>query len=206
MADGAQTGDLDGRTSAEQVKEELSAKDGKPVGEEAESALREWLGLLVKAAFCAIILYQFVFQVFTVKQNSMSPSFCEDDLVLTEKLTYRFRSPRQGDVVVFELWACDEKDHRWMYRDYIKRVVAVGGDEVELVAGRVKVNGRELKEPWLGEEVRTPSTDRVYCIPPGHLFVLGDNRGQSNDSKSGLGLIPVARVKGLVCSTLWPWR
>ena len=57
---------------------------------------------------------------------------------------------------------------------------------------------KKTTDPFTGKE--------VYCIPPGHLFVLGDNRGQSNDSKSGLGLIPVARVKGLVRWTLWPWR
>jgi len=206
MAEGAQPGDLDGRTSTTQVKEELKEGDGKSGGEEAESAVREWLGLLVKAGICAVILYQFVFQVFTVKQNSMSPNFREDDLVLTEKLTYRFRTPRTGDVVVFELWASDGADGRWMYRDYIKRVIAVGGDEVKLVGGKVQVNGVELNEPYLGEDVSTPVSDDVFCIPPGHLFVLGDNRPHSNDSKSGLGLIPVARVKGLVRCTMWPWR
>jgi signal peptidase I len=196
MADGA-SGEAKERLPAEPPRKE----EGKPA-REAEPVLKEWCELLLKAGFCALVLYQFVFQVFIVRQGSMAPNYHEGEWVLVDKVTYRFREPRTGDVVVFELVVPDHG--RRVYRDFIKRVIAGPGDRVAMYGDVPYVNGRRLDEPYLGRgKVEERSLADEYYLPPGYYFVLGDHRGDSRDSRydayrGTLGLVPAERIKGVV--------
>jgi signal peptidase I len=212
MADGAPGGDLDGRLSAQELKKEWKASADAP-HQRGPSAVREWVRLLLKAGVCALLLYRFVFQVFVVRQDSMRPTYLEGDWVVVDKLTYVLADPGPGEVVVFELWVQDKESGRRLYRDYIKRIAATPGDRVRLVGGMLYVNGRLVQEPWAEEEQEGEAsgpTDEYY-VPPGHYFVLGDNRANSRDSRydparGSLGLIPRERLKGKVRWRCWPWR
>ncbi|MCZ7647368.1 MAG: signal peptidase I [Planctomycetota bacterium] len=212
-------GELDGRLSAEQVRKERKEQEGR-AGKEGESkeehdggaaALKEWIGLLVRAGFWALCIYLFVFQVSVVKGDSMQPNYQPGDRLLIDKLTFMMRDPRPGDVVVFE--AVMEDGGRWVHRDYIKRVVAGPDDKVEIYDGAVFVNGSKVEGEWLVEEFR--SSDReaqskgpftpVFRVPPGRYFVLGDRRWNSRDSRySEIGYVPKRRIKGKVRWRFWP--
>jgi signal peptidase I len=168
--------------------------------------------LFAKAAFFALLLYQFVFQVFVVRQSSMRPTFQEGDWVVVDKLTYRFTTPRPGDVVVFELMVKDRDTGRRVYRDYIKRVVAGPLDRVRIVGDAAYVNGRRAAAPegQTSEEAQTRAEGGdEYFVPPGNYFVMGDNRADSRDSRydalrGSLGFIPRERMKGKVRWRCWP--
>jgi signal peptidase I len=202
MAEGA-PGDVNERLPAAQLRKEWEEKpDATGPQDKAESVLKEWVGLLVKAGVCALLLYQFVFQVFVVRQGSMAPTFREGEWVVVDKLTYRFRGPQRGEVVVFELLVPD--DGRRVYRDFIKRLVAGPGDRLRICGDVVYVNGDRVAEPYLvkqGPEVVGPPDE--YFVPPGHYFVMGDHRSDSRDSRydpyrGTLGLVPESRIKGIV--------
>ena len=139
MADDGLGAGLEGRTITEQVRHERKAEEGKrdQKPDAADSALKEWAGLLIRAGVWAILIYQFIFQVSVVRGQSMQPNFHEGDKLLIDKLTYRFSNPRPGDVVVFEAMV-KERNGRYVHRDYIKRVIA-GPDSVVKIYGGVEI-------------------------------------------------------------------
>lgn len=130
---------------------------------------------------------------YTIPGTSMEPTILDGERLFVLKMRHRGAVPRRGDVVVFRLPDDDVKQ-------YIKRVVAVGGDTVELRDGRLYVNGAERPEPYLahrpGEEP-DPYYDNAgkLDVPYGEVFVLGDNRHNSYDSRS-FGTVPVERIEG----------
>ncbi len=163
----------------------------------------------VEALVLAVVLYV-ILQVFVqntvVEGSSMQPNFVDSEHLLVSKLAYMKGAPHRGDVVVFRVPGLGGED-------FIKRVVALPGETVELRDGVVFVDGAPLEEPW------APSADTsdfgLYRVPPGHVFVLGDNRADSNDSRvfgraaSGLpGLdepaISLDLVVGKAWLTVWP--
>lgn len=172
------------------------------------AGLKGWTGLLVKAAIVALIAYQVVFQISVVRLGSMKPAFEEWDKVLVDRLTYRLRDPRPGDVVIFE--GFDAKRWKSAPQDFIKRVIARPGEVVKVRENAVYVNGRRLAEPWLAEEFAEPGDwvkGEDYLVPPHCYFVLGDNRSQSRDSRrhaESLGFVHERQIKGVVRLRLWP--
>ncbi|MEX0831152.1 MAG: signal peptidase I, partial [Nitriliruptoraceae bacterium] len=167
------------------------------------SFLRELPVLLLIAFALAFVLRMFVVQVFYIPSSSMEPTLQIDDRMVVEKVTYRFREPRHEEIVVFAGpgYSSGDEDNRLRRigqilglvptsaRDYVKRVIGVGGDEVELVDGQVSVNGDLMDEPY----VRYTDVDNFgpVTVPDGQLFFLGDNRPNSSDSRRSLGFVDV---------------
>ncbi len=156
---------------------------------------------------------------FRIQGSSMEPSFHTNQLVLVNKAAYFhfdlsswarlipggqsqksnvvwvFGGPKRGDVVVFE--PPDVHDE-----DYIKRVIGLPGDKVEVKGGKVYVNDIALEEPYIKEAPFSPYN--VTIVPPNNLFVLGDNRNASRDSRS-FGMLPVDKIVGKAMMVYWPF-
>jgi len=184
---------------------------------------RELPVLIVVAFVIALIVKSFLVQAFYIPSGSMEPSLEIGDRVLVEKVSYRFGDPGRGDVVVFEREAAvgpeaDDDDSflqgiadafRGLFgfptggtQDFIKRVIAVEGDRIEGRNGRVFVNNEEIDEPYLPEGTETSPFAPVE-VGADELFVMGDNRGNSDDSRS-FGTIPEDSVVGHAFLLVWP--
>ncbi|HYO61151.1 MAG TPA: signal peptidase I [Actinomycetota bacterium] len=185
---------------------------------------RELPVLVVIAFVVALLIKTFLLQAFYIPSASMEPTLVEGDRVLVEKLSYRWGEPKRGDVVVFEkefataIIPAEQDDPFWEdigsalkglfgfptggTQDFIKRVIAVEGDTVEGRDGRVYVNGEPVDEPYLADGTETSPFGAVD-IPKGMIFVMGDNRGNSDDSRA-FGPIPVDEVVGHAFLLLWP--
>ena len=172
----------------------------------APSAPRRVVGALWWAAFVLVLAWlqvTFVHQAFAVPSGSMEGTIMTGDRVYAEKVSYLFRDPEPGDIVTFQ-------DPEIPGRVLIKRCIAVGGQTVDLVDGRVVVDGVALDEPYtrglpseplktaLGVEVSYP-----YTVPAGHLWVMGDNRTNSNDSRY-FGAVARSSVTARGVAVIWP--
>jgi signal peptidase I len=161
----------------------------------------EWGKTIVMTVGLALVLRTFVVEPFVVPSGSMRPTIMEGDHLLGTKFHYWFRPARRGDVVVFRppekaLRLADARVER-----YVKRVVAVGGDSVEIRRGRLFVNGEPQEEPYIAEPPRY--VVRTMTVPPGQLFVLGDNRNESLDSHRW-GFLPEDALIAHVFACYWP--
>ena len=152
----------------------------------------------LKTLVVAFVLAQFVMisvaQAFQVEQYSMEPNLLPHDRVLVNKFVYRFKAPHPGQIVVL-------KPPTDPSRNYIKRIVAVSGQRVEIRAGRVYVNGHALPESYL--RVATSGTYGPVVVPAHEVFVLGDNRGNSEDSRA-FGFVPDRNLVGEAVLIYWP--
>ncbi len=138
---------------------------------------------------------QLTLQSFKVEGASMEPSFSDGQYLLVNKLTYRFHSPGRGEVIVFH-------NPRLPSQLYIKRVICLPGEQVEIQEGKIYIDGKELEETSDFPEI--PSSDNVsVTVPPDHYFVLGDNRNHSSDSRS-FGPISQEGIVGKVWLNYWP--
>lgn len=156
----------------------------------------EWLQSIVIALLLAFLLRMFVFDVVMVEGSSMHPTLESGDRLIVLKLGYRFRLPEHGDIVVFR-----NPDNPRV--NYIKRVIGVEGDRVEIKDGKVYVNGKALVEPYIAEPTLGEYPETV--VPEGTIFVMGDNRNFSRDSRnSQVGFIPLENVVGKAKIRIWP--
>jgi signal peptidase I len=124
---------------------------------------------------------------------SMRPTLENGEYVLVYKLAYQFSDPQRGDIVVFR-FPLDPS------QDLIKRVIGLPGDVVQVGKGVVAVNDREIAEPYIAA---TPDYEGTWIVPPGQLFVLGDNRNDSSDSHAW-GMLPMNNVIGKAILIYWP--
>ncbi len=156
--------------------------------------LWEVLTTLVPAVLITLAVNAFVAQAMVVDGPSMQPILQYKERVIVEKVTYRLEhGPRRWDVVTFDLPGEP--------KELIKRVVALEGETVEVRGGRVWINGQLMVEPWvtlLGGPDYGP-----LVVPPEHVFVLGDNRGNSRDSRY-FGPLPLKQVVGRAVLVYWP--
>ena len=166
--------------------------------------LVELVETLVLTLVIFFVVQNFVAQPFQVKGDSMEHSFEPDDYVLVDKLSPHWDPYSRGDVVVLqppEGWAAEKTP-------FIKRVIGVGGDTIEVRDGKVYVNGTALDEPYLfadatGLKQPTMSDEPDWVVPANDIFVLGDHRQASADSRL-FGPIPVTSVLGRAVIRYWP--
>ena len=139
-----------------------------------------------------------------VQQQSMEPNFHAGDYLLTSRQAYRFfGDPERGDVIVFRSELLDDEGNE---KCLIKRVIGLPGDVVEIKSGYVYVNGEEIDEPYVKEQGISGEMDAV-TIPENELFVMGDNRGVSEDSRSArVGTISEDMIVGKVFVRLYPFN
>lgn len=160
----------------------------------------EWLKSIAFAVIIAILIKTFLFNTTYVLGYSMYPTLHERDRLFTNKIIYKISSPKRGDIVVLK--APDDPT-----KDYIKRVIGIEGDIVEIIDGKVYVNGEEYIEEYISEDAYTYSYENsVWKVEKGYVFVLGDNRnkGASKDSRY-LGLIPIDSIKGKAVYRYFPF-
>jgi len=194
------------------VAEELKTPEERE--DEDRSALKEWVELLVRAGVWALLIYVFLFQISIVDGRSMETTFHHSDRLVIDKLTYRLGEIRRLDVIVFE--AIDTRSATRVPKDYIKRVIGLPGDTVEIHGGSIHVNGQKIEDafgPTYANRFRDPSFKGVYKVPPKQYFVMGDNREDSKDSRvddtsfmgrETLGFVPGRQIRGLVRLRFWP--
>jgi signal peptidase I len=166
------------------------------------AAIREAAFLTAVTSVLFLLLQQFVVQPFGIQQRSMEHTLHSGDYVLVDKVTPRLGLLARGDIIVFH--AAEQASDA---TPFVKRIIGLGGDVVELVAGIVVVNGVPLVEPYVYDREPTlaGATGSRILVPEGSLFVLGDHRLGSVDSRSPeVGLVPVERVIGRAWLRYWP--
>jgi len=151
---------------------------------------------LALAALLALFILVFLFQPFRVEGVSMMPRFTDRERVIVDKLSYRLGDIRRGDVVVF--WFPEEPS-----KSFIKRVVGLPGDRVEIRRGVVFLNGVPLTEPYRFGPPRAREERPEVVVAPGYYYVLGDHRDRSFDSRFW-GLVPERYIYGKVVLSYWP--
>lgn len=161
-------------------------------------AVGEWIVVLVGAIAVALILRALLFQAFFIPSESMEATLLEDDRVLVNKVSYRLHDVNQGDVIVFRR----PDDEPGEIRDLIKRVIGVPGQTVEGRENSVWINGQRLEESYLADDEVILDFGPV-TVEAGQLFVMGDNRDESLDSRF-FGTIDEERVVGRAFVIFWP--
>ena len=168
---------------------------------EEKQSLGRWLFEMVVLFACAALLAQgfktWVVQPYVIPSGSMIPAIVEGDHVLVNKFVYRFGTPQREDVVILD----DPTNKTPML---IKRVIAIGGEKVELRDGSVYINGTKLSEPYTYGKPSLPGPFPLpTVVPDGYVWVMGDNRTNSQDSR-WIGPQPITAVHGKAFFTYWP--
>ncbi|CAN5219485.1 hypothetical protein BH20ACT24_BH20ACT24_20370 [soil metagenome] len=184
--------------------------------------LTELPALLFISLALALVIKTFVFQAFYIPSESMLPTLEVGDRVLVNKVGYHFHSPRRGDIIVFEDPHPGPEPDRsalsafWQWlteglgvssnpeKDFIKRVIGLPGETVEIRRGSVYIDGRELRDEPYVSSIADTSDSGPFEVPPEQLFVMGDNRTASSDSRTSLGYIPYDKVIGRAFVIIWP--
>lgn len=158
--------------------------------------------LTIAVVIIFLVVRPFVVQAFYIPSESMTPTLMQNDWILVDKLSYRMGRPQRHEVVVFR--APKEALHGEQTeeeQDFVKRVIGLPGDVVEISSGVTYVNGEPQNEPYTCE---APGYDlSPYTVPPGKLFVMGDNRNHSNDSHRW-GALDCNRLIGRAVLIFWP--
>mgnify|MGYP001590018747 FL=1 len=178
-----------------------------------KSALREWAESIVIALLLALFIREFFVQAFKIPSGSMIPTLLVGDRLMVNKLRYGpkvrftdkrapgFSRPRRGDIIVF-VFPDDPK------RDFIKRLIAFGGETVEIKDGGIFINGKLIEDPVISKTYYYNRGDygqegQVVKVPEGHVYVLGDNSGSSHDSRFW-GFVPELNIIGRAEFVYWP--
>jgi signal peptidase I len=167
-------------------------------GRSSAGATLSWFRDLFLSVLIAIVIILFLYQPVKVEGTSMLPSLKNDERIFINKFVYRFgiSDIGRGDTVVF-LYPGDTS------KSYIKRVIGVPGDTIEIDDGTVMVNGQAISEPYVAEDNRDRIPMARKVVPADQYFVLGDHRSSSNDSRSW-GWVPRQYIYGKAVFVYWP--
>lgn len=162
-------------------------------------AILEIVQALALAIIISVVLNLFVVQVTEVRQKSMEPTLLQSDRVLVSKIDYRLGGPQRGDIIVFNPPIDSQIP-------YVKRVVALGGETVDLRDGKLLVNGRIVDFPdAVGASApQAPRFTYPFKVPQGNIWAMGDNRVASSDSRT-FGPVPLESIIGKVTVRFWPF-
>jgi signal peptidase I len=175
---------------SDEPKPEAKAQHGNWVG----GLFREILSTVLPAVLIAVLMHLFLAQSSVVYGESMQPTFFTDQRLIIEKVSYQLHAPERSDVVIL-------RDPDGGALPLIKRVVGMPGERVTVADGRVYIDGLMLDEPYLDEP--TDGASRSWVVPPFHVFVMGDNRNNSRDSRF-FGPIPTESIMGHAVFRYWP--
>lgn len=164
---------------------------------------KDWGEPLLIAAILAVLIRAFIFGPYKIPTGSMIPTFMVNDKIFVDKLSYRFHEPARGDIIVFK-YPRDRK------KDFVKRLVGLPGDTIEIRNGILLVNGKPMTEPPFSlfhyynvEEWEYGKSGEIIDVPEGYYFALGDNSAQSADSRQW-GFIPKKDLVGKAVMIWWP--
>jgi len=193
----------------------MKKEDGsrKGVHLKRKSALWEWVESIVIAFILAMIIRTFIVQAFKIPTGSMRPTLLEGDIIMVNKFIYgakipfvnlrlaKFREPKRGDVIVF-IYPENPK------KDFIKRLVAFGGETVEIKDGTVYINSQPLLDPvfsriYYYNRGEFANDTQKITVPKASYFVLGDNSASSQDSRYW-GFVPYKNLLGKALIVYWP--
>jgi len=220
--------------SAQSVEGETDSGQDRPSTPLTARSAWAWRRLavtLLATGLVVVLVRVFLLQTFVIPSGSMEPGLQVGDRVAVSRLDYRFGTIHRGDVVVFDgdgvftpptppgsplasAWRAFSQalGAPAGESDFVKRVIGVGGDHVVCcdAQGRITVNGRPLEEPYVYPGDDPSDVDFDQTVPAGHLWVMGDHRSSSADSREHLGdpgggMVPVDRVVGRVVAVWWPW-
>lgn len=186
----------------EPFEEEKEEKKGR-----FQSSFYDWGEALILSLIFIVMLFTFVVRLIGVDGTSMIPTLHHRDVMAVSNLGY---TPKKGDIVVLNKEEFARKTH--LEGPIVKRVIATGGDEIDIdfALGRVYVNGEELDEPYINDfALPMNQEDMVFpqVVPEGCLFVMGDNRNGSTDSRnSALGMVDERYVIGRMLAVVWPLK
>ena len=152
--------------------------------------------LLISFALVFGFVRPFVVEAFFIPSESMIPTLRVGDRVLVNKFIYRFAEPERGDIIVFESVEGGSED-------LIKRVVGVPGDRISVRSGKLLVNGESQREPYVNRRFPDRSFYSPTKVPKDHVFVMGDNRANSRDSRF-FGPVPEKKIEGEAFLRFWP--
>ena len=215
--------EIAGEQDAQHEPESKSKKSG--------SFIRETLVVIVSALVLSVLVRTFIFQAFYVPSESMEDTLQINDRIVVSKISTRFTGVHRGDVIVFHdpnEWLgqayTDPYNSRVGHflqfigiipsnsgKDLVKRVIGVGGDRIACCddQGRIIRNGKGIDEPYIKPGSSTDQVEFGVLVPQGSVFVMGDNRGNSEDSRFHLGLnngmVPLKDVVGRVSFRIWPY-
>ncbi|EIT87410.1 type I signal peptidase [Fictibacillus macauensis ZFHKF-1] len=169
-----------------------------------KSELLSWVKSIVFALVLVYIIKTFFFAPYMVEGVSMSPTLHDQDKLYVNKIIYSLGEPKVGDIVIIK----GEK------KRYVKRVIGVSGDTIEVRRDQLLVNHKEIKEPYLNRNKKKAHSLGVLLtedfgpikVPKGKCFVMGDNRLNSTDSRNGLGLINIASIEGRSEVVIYPFE
>lgn len=157
--------------------------------------VRDLLETIIPAILIAILINIFIGQATRVDGQSMEPNLHADQRLVVEKISYRFHAPQRFDIVVI-------KPPSQGNELLIKRLIGLPGERIDIRDGHVYIDGEMLEEPYLTQQTQSGRHDRL-TVPPLHVYVLGDNRNHSNDSRS-FGPVPIEDVVGRAWLSYWP--
>ena len=160
---------------------------------------REWIAVIIVALLAAFVIRAAVVQTYFIPSNSMAPTLEVGDRLMVYKLAFRVGQVDRGDLVVFNRPPSIENSQ---IKDFVKRVVALPGEQIQAINGVIYVDNLLLPEEYLGENSLTADFEPID-VPKDHIFVMGDNRSNSRDSRS-FGPINVDLLVGEVFVRIWP--